>query len=179
MGSSFRQQWEVVERRRRWSDSKSDEGGETIVVVAVQKRERERRRRRRGHKARERCSSLLTPLRTVVRSSDAHFARSTAMARSVYSPSPSPSLRSITDFSDSSDDDAGSYGEAAEYGGSASRPASPVTADTSMTVEEQEADTMTCQWEDCGRVFNHLPTLIDHIHNGTQLSRSCPLSQKV
>ncbi|KAI0667451.1 hypothetical protein C8Q78DRAFT_982346 [Trametes maxima] len=24
---------------------------------------------------------------------------------------------------------------------------------------------MTCQWEDCGKVFNHLPTLIEHIHN--------------
>ncbi|RPD56836.1 hypothetical protein L226DRAFT_574185 [Lentinus tigrinus ALCF2SS1-7] len=87
------------------------------------------------------------------------------MARSVYSPSPSPSLRSSTDFSDSSDEDVGSYGEAVEYAGSASRPGSPVTADASMAVEDQEADTMTCQWEDCGKVFNHLPTLIDHIHN--------------
>ncbi|KAI0337880.1 hypothetical protein BDW22DRAFT_1339104 [Trametopsis cervina] len=24
---------------------------------------------------------------------------------------------------------------------------------------------MSCQWEECGRVFNHLPSLIDHIHN--------------
>ena len=35
-----------------------------------------------------------------------------------------------------------------------------------MLGEEREADTMTCQWEDCGKVFNHLPTLIEHIHNG-------------
>ncbi|OSC96980.1 hypothetical protein PYCCODRAFT_1440594 [Trametes coccinea BRFM310] len=33
-----------------------------------------------------------------------------------------------------------------------------------MAVEEPEPDTMTCQWEDCGKVFDHLPTLIEHIH---------------
>lgn len=27
-------------------------------------------------------------------------------------------------------------------------------------------DTVTCEWENCGIVFNHLPSLIDHIHNG-------------
>lgn len=27
-------------------------------------------------------------------------------------------------------------------------------------------DVITCQWEECGVVFTHLPTLIDHIHNG-------------
>jgi hypothetical protein len=27
-------------------------------------------------------------------------------------------------------------------------------------------DSVTCQWDDCGIVFTHLPTLIDHIHNG-------------
>ncbi len=27
-------------------------------------------------------------------------------------------------------------------------------------------DSVTCQWEECGIVFTHLPTLIDHIHNG-------------
>ncbi|KAI0739642.1 hypothetical protein C8Q80DRAFT_1199898 [Daedaleopsis nitida] len=87
------------------------------------------------------------------------------MARSVYTPSPSPSLRSSVDFSDSSsDEEFGSYGEG-DYGASASRPCSPVTAEANMLGEDQEADTMTCQWEDCGRVFNHLPTLIDHIHN--------------
>ncbi|KAF5347717.1 hypothetical protein D9756_010308 [Leucocoprinus leucothites] len=26
-------------------------------------------------------------------------------------------------------------------------------------------DSVTCQWDDCGIVFTHLPTLIDHIHN--------------
>lgn len=91
-----------------------------------------------------------------------------AMARSAYSPSPSPSLRSNTPLSDSSsDEDLVPYPEASgDYGPSASRPGSPQTAEASMLGEEREADTMTCQWEDCGKVFSHLPTLIEHIHNG-------------
>lgn len=99
------------------------------------------------------------------------------MARSQYSPSPSPSLPSspaggVSDSS--SDEEFGSYGgEAGDYAPSASRPGSPVTAEVSMMGEEQEADTMTCQWEDCGKVFNHLPTLIDHIHNGEPSSDEC------
>ena len=27
-------------------------------------------------------------------------------------------------------------------------------------------DTATCMWDDCGMVFTHLPTLIEHIHSG-------------
>lgn len=30
-------------------------------------------------------------------------------------------------------------------------------------------DTVTCEWENCGTVFDHLPSLIDHIHNGAPL----------
>ncbi|KAI0028405.1 hypothetical protein K488DRAFT_7156, partial [Vararia minispora EC-137] len=26
-------------------------------------------------------------------------------------------------------------------------------------------DVATCEWDNCGKVFDHLPTLIDHIHN--------------
>ncbi|KAH9939633.1 uncharacterized protein BXZ73DRAFT_43613 [Epithele typhae] len=85
------------------------------------------------------------------------------MARSAYSPSPSPSLRSSIDLSDSSGSE---YGfplvEGGEAVGSASRPGSP--AGDANVVKDNRPDTMTCQWEDCGRVFNHLPTLIDHIH---------------
>ena len=89
------------------------------------------------------------------------------MARSNYSPSPSPSLRSSTDFSDSShDEDIGTHADGSELAGSASRPGSPMTAEASMLGEDKQADTMTCQWEDCGKVFSHLPTLIEHIHNG-------------
>ena len=85
--------------------------------------------------------------------------------------SPSPSLPSSTDTSDTSSDEEDSYGgEAGEYGASASRPGSPVGTggEGNMPPDDQEADTMACQWEDCGKVFNHLPTLIDHIHNGEQ-----------
>ena len=31
--------------------------------------------------------------------------------------------------------------------------------------EEQEVESVTCLWEDCGRPFLHLQTLIEHIHN--------------
>ena len=154
--------------------ARSNEDEETIVVVAVQKRERWRRRS--PSQLRKRRPILLTPTPLYHRVTSPNPLVVSAMARSVYSPSPSPSLRSSTDFSDSSDEDIGSYGEAAEYGGSASRPGSPVTADASMAVEDQEADTMTCQWEDCGKVFNHLPTLIDHIHNGEQRPSTLYLS---
>ncbi|OSX62998.1 hypothetical protein POSPLADRAFT_1046351 [Postia placenta MAD-698-R-SB12] len=86
-----------------------------------------------------------------------------------YSPSPSPSLSSSDHFSDSSDnDDLASYGgEVAEYSQSVSRPGSPGSGPTDAQGqdEEAEADTMTCQWEQCSKVFNHLPSLIEHIHN--------------
>ncbi|CDO68517.1 hypothetical protein BN946_scf184998.g14 [Trametes cinnabarina] len=84
------------------------------------------------------------------------------MARSHYSPSPSPSLPSSGGISDSSSDE--EFGSGAEYGASASRPGSPVAAEATMAAEEPQPDTMTCQWEDCGKVFDHLPTLIEHIH---------------
>jgi len=41
-----------------------------------------------------------------------------------------------------------------------------------MQVELEPEDSVTCQWEDCGVVFTHLPTLIDHIHNGELNSSS-------
>ncbi|KAH9923799.1 hypothetical protein B0H21DRAFT_712523 [Amylocystis lapponica] len=93
------------------------------------------------------------------------------MARSVYSPSPSPSLDSSTRFSDSSgiEELAPYNADPAEYGMSISRPGSPmayVPPDGQTQEDVPEQDTMTCRWEDCGRVFNHLPTLIEHIHNG-------------
>ncbi|KAI8976400.1 hypothetical protein BD414DRAFT_496827 [Trametes punicea] len=87
------------------------------------------------------------------------------MARSQYSPSPSPSLPSSGGIAESSsDEEFGLYGEPGEYGASASRPGSPVAAEVATVGEDQEPDTMTCQWEDCGKVFDHLPTLIEHIH---------------
>ena len=73
-------------------------------------------------------------------------------------PSPSPSL------SDSSIEDASNVSEIqpdASYGYSASHPGSPMRSGALDT-----EDSVTCQWEDCGKVFTHLPTLINHIHNG-------------
>lgn len=73
-------------------------------------------------------------------------------------PSPSPSL------SDSSMEDASNFSEVqpeASYGHSASRPGSPM-----QSGPLDPEDSVTCQWEDCGKVFTHLPTLIHHIHNG-------------
>lgn len=29
-----------------------------------------------------------------------------------------------------------------------------------------EEETVVCLWEDCGKLFTRLPTLIDHIHSG-------------
>ncbi len=32
--------------------------------------------------------------------------------------------------------------------------------------EKGEEDTATCLWGECGKVFTHLPSLIEHIHVG-------------
>lgn len=75
--------------------------------------------------------------------------------------------------SDSSDLDAASnVGEVPQegpYTRSTPRAGSP------MQVELEQEDSVTCQWEDCGVVFTHLPTLIDHIHNGpSKFQNLCP-----
>jgi hypothetical protein len=72
--------------------------------------------------------------------------------------SPSPS------FSDSSMEDTSNISgipPEASYGYSASRLGSPTQSGPLDT-----EDSVTCQWDDCGKVFTHLPTLIHHIHNG-------------
>lgn len=91
------------------------------------------------------------------------------MARSpYYSPSPSPGFDSppvvISDSSD--DEEVAPFADPNDPGPSASRPGSPSQAEGPVVEEVIEGDTMTCQWEDCNRVFNHLPSLIEHIHNG-------------
>lgn len=83
-----------------------------------------------------------------------------------YSPSPSPGVES-SHVSDSSSDD--EIQSAAYEGAEISRPASPLPAEGQFPVTEGD-DTMACQWEDCGKVFDHLPSLIDHIHNGEESS---------
>ncbi|KAF9524245.1 hypothetical protein CPB83DRAFT_861685 [Crepidotus variabilis] len=53
-----------------------------------------------------------------------------------------------------------------ELGDSLSRAESP------MQVELELEDSVTCQWEDCGIVFTHLPTLIEHIHDHIGVHKS-------
>jgi hypothetical protein len=74
-------------------------------------------------------------------------------------------------LSDSSDVDAASnVGEGPQGGHARSTP----RAGSPMQVELEPEDSVTCQWEDCGVVFTHLPTLIDHIHNGaSEFPRIC------
>lgn len=60
-------------------------------------------------------------------------------------------------LSDSSDIDAAS---------NVDEEARSTLAGSPMQVELDQEDSVTCQWEDCGVVFTHLPTLIGHIHNG-------------
>ena len=91
------------------------------------------------------------------------------MARSNFSPSPSPGYSSH--LSDPSDDSSSEISPRPDspnqfVGPSLSRPGSPTQTDAPMQDEALGEDTMSCQWEECGRVFNHLPTLIEHIHNG-------------
>jgi len=82
-----------------------------------------------------------------------------------FSPSPSAGISSSHDLSDSSsDDDLSTTGLGELDHGSASRMGSPISVDKAGQEGEGD-DTMSCQWEECGKVFNHLPTLIDHIHN--------------
>ncbi|KAH9927636.1 uncharacterized protein B0H18DRAFT_1002920 [Fomitopsis serialis] len=83
-----------------------------------------------------------------------------------YSRTPSPVFSSSDRFSDSSSDDGLLLnGDAGEPGYGASRPGSPGAAPEGAQEENMEVDTMTCRWEECGKVFSHLPTLIEHIHN--------------
>ncbi|KAI0314759.1 hypothetical protein OF83DRAFT_1063270 [Amylostereum chailletii] len=76
----------------------------------------------------------------------------------MYSVSPSPGPLSPS-LSQSSDDD-GPTAVDPEVSLSASRQPSP-----EQTIDFDTDDTVTCQWGECGKVYSHLPTLIDHIHN--------------
>ncbi|GBE85613.1 hypothetical protein SCP_0801310 [Sparassis crispa] len=84
------------------------------------------------------------------------------MAHSAYSPSPSPSLESSQSSDSSGIEDLGPYVEPSDVAMSISRPGSPEGQAPDI---QPGADTMACRWEDCGRVYSHLPTLITHIHN--------------
>lgn len=67
-------------------------------------------------------------------------------------------------------DDSEANNELDGLGPSVSRPNSPlgmISLPSPVT-----DDVIKCLWEDCGIIFTHLPTLIDHIHNGTHLSQA-------
>ncbi|KIM58018.1 hypothetical protein SCLCIDRAFT_1103425 [Scleroderma citrinum Foug A] len=84
------------------------------------------------------------------------------MERIVYSPS--PELRSPSPaFSQSSvqlDDDSSE----SEAGDTTALPGEDIVSPGPSAPAAEPGDTVTCLWEDCGHVFSHLPTLIEHIH---------------
>ena len=84
------------------------------------------------------------------------------MERIVYSPS--PELRSPSPaFSQSSvqlDDDSSE----SEAGDATALPGEDIVSPGPSALAAEPGDTVTCLWEDCGHVFSHLPTLIEHIH---------------
>ena len=71
-------------------------------------------------------------------------------------PAISPSSpRSSFDSSDSSADEGG--------GGGGARVGGVRGGGEQMDTD----DSVTCLWDDCGKVYTHLPTLVEHIHEGT------------
>jgi uncharacterized C2H2 Zn-finger protein len=80
-----------------------------------------------------------------------------ALPDAISPPSPSSS--------DSSGDNTGSNASDIHAEGSfdvsALRPGSPIHGAEGIETN----NVVTCQWKDCGIVFDHLPTLINHIHN--------------
>lgn len=85
----------------------------------------------------------------------------------MYSPAPaarslSPSFsQSSLKYDDSSSESELGYAPASALDETVGSPGPSSTAPTA----EQGADTVTCLWDDCGIVFTHLPTLIEHIHS--------------
>ena len=86
-------------------------------------------------------------------------------APSFRSPSPVFSQSSLKIDDSSSESDLGcAPASALDEAAGSPGPSTGPTAD-------QGADTVTCLWDDCGIVFTHLPTLIEHIHS----SKHAPL----
>lgn len=103
----------------------------------------------------------------------------------MYSPasafrSPSPTFsQSSLKYDDSSSENEPSYAPTSAHDEAAGSPGPSSTAPTA----EQAVDTVTCLWDDCGIVFTHLPTLIEHIHTSEPIlslshrpSTTCPPS---
>jgi len=106
------------------------------------------------------------------------------MERSVPSVADSPISPPSPSFSDSSADDSASTTSerapkqetvdsnqvAPHVPITPSRPASRSSASSGVAVQQEfidaaYGDTANCMWDDCGIVFTHLPTLIEHIHS--------------
>ncbi|TCD70381.1 hypothetical protein EIP91_003734 [Steccherinum ochraceum] len=85
------------------------------------------------------------------------------MARSDFSPSPSPGFAS-SHLSDSSLDDEPLQLDPSLPIPSASRSDSPAQVDTSVA-PPASVDTVECQWEECTRSFDKLSALIEHLHH--------------
>jgi hypothetical protein len=87
------------------------------------------------------------------------------MLRGVYTSSPglrspSPAFSQASALQDDSSAD-----EMPAVQPTVSQSGSPGPA--SAEQETVGTDTMTCLWDDCGIVFSHLPSLIEHIHSST------------
>jgi hypothetical protein len=76
-------------------------------------------------------------------------------------------------FSDSSEEEKVSLlsEQQSGLGVSSSRLGSPSATQGAEALNVDPAavdidDSATCLWDNCGKVYTHLPTLIEHIHNG-------------
>lgn len=89
----------------------------------------------------------------------------TRPSRSQSPMSPSPSFSDSESRLSPPSESQETLGPSTSRAGSPSEPRQQVP----LPIEEVEEDSVTCLWEECGIVFTHLPTLIDHIHNGESL----------
>jgi len=86
----------------------------------------------------------------------------TILIPSNLAPAISPSSpRSSFDSSDSSADEGGGG-----LGGGGTGVGVAVGGGEQMDTD----DSVTCLWDDCGKVYTHLPTLVEHIHEGISCS---------
>lgn len=134
--------------------------------------------------SRLRCTPSSLPEITLTYAAELSVLIVTGMARTFYnsptpggrghSPSPGPTSRSPALSDSSLDDDP--MEQSLDYNvmarvPSGSRGGSPGAGVPEIPgINVFDDDTVTCEWENCGTVFDHLPSLIDHIHNGMPLS---------
>lgn len=98
------------------------------------------------------------------------------MSRGVYTPSPGFRSPSPAFSQASAQQDDSSADEMPSAQPTVTQSGSPGLA----SAEQEEVvgtDTMTCLWDDCGIVFSHLPSLIEHIHSSALMPTSVKLIQ--